>query len=274
MADVRVLSEADIPEAMRLKAAANWNQTPQDWRNVMRLEPEGCFGIACDGHLVASTTAVCYGSRLAWIGMVLTHPEYRGRGYARALMEHALEWLRARGIEWIKLDATDMGRPLYARLGFEDECAIERWGRAPGAGPSLIELPRVDVEAVAEMDAAAFGTARAPMLRVLAEEESAAVPGGYAMGRPGSNAAYFGPCIAQSAGVARRLAEWYVARHGSESIYWDILPENTAAVEIAQGLGFTRLRQLVRMQMRCVGGSAPCTHHDGSTFAIAGFEYG
>ena len=156
----RLLTPNDLPQAMLLKEAAGWNQTRQDWGNVLALAPDGCFGMECDGVLASTTTAVCYGCELAWIGMVLTHPEYRGRGLARGLMEHTLENLEARQVAWIKLDATDMGRPLYLRLGFEDECVIERWGRTPDPVAALPELPTCPPERWQNIDHQAFGADR------------------------------------------------------------------------------------------------------------------
>ena len=83
---MRLLTLADVAAGMRLKEAAGWNQTEADWRNVLTLAPESCFGIECDGELRATTTAICYGRELAWIGMVLTDPAYRGRGFARGFV--------------------------------------------------------------------------------------------------------------------------------------------------------------------------------------------
>ncbi len=210
---IRLLTAADIPACMRLKEAAGWNQTEQDWANLLAAEPEGCFGIDCNGALVATAAGVCFGRALAWIGMVLTAPEYRGRGFARQLMEHTLGFLNRRGVEWIKLDATDMGRPLYLRLGFEDEGPVERWGLASVADPRPVELPPCRVEDFAELDAAAFGADRRGILERV-EVESACVQGeGYAMGRPGTKAPYFGPCVCRSAAAARK----WPARSGRSS---------------------------------------------------------
>src|SRR5205085_7325306 len=127
----RLWKLSDIPPALRLKGAAGRSQTPGDWCRLIELAPEACFGIEADGVLVATATAVWYGTDLAWIGMVLTAAEYRGRGFARALMRHALDYVETRGVGCVKLDATDMGRPLYERLGFVTESLIERWWRAP-----------------------------------------------------------------------------------------------------------------------------------------------
>jgi GNAT superfamily N-acetyltransferase len=267
MPEIRVITTDDIPAAIRLKDAASWNQTELDWYNLIGLSPEGCFGIEVDGALVATTTAVCFGPELAWIGMVLTHPDHRGRGLARALMERALAWLDGR-VDWIKLDATDMGRPLYRKLGFEDECPIERWAADPPrwSGGSLKPGKPDDA-----MDRTAFGADRDQLLATLATNDFMSTVEGYAMGRPGSKAAYFGPCVARTPEMARVLANWYMNRCGKKPVYWDLLPENRAAVKIAQDCGFQPLRKLMRMARP---GKQPFAHDDSLVYAIAGFEFG
>jgi len=259
---------------MRLKEAAGWNQTEADWRNLFELAAESCFGIECDGELRATTTAIRYGRELAWVGMVLTDPEYRGRGLARRLIEHTLEHLRREGVNWIKLDATAMGRPVYERLGFRDEAVIERWVRKPGAvrdhadstGPFVLD---------AALDLEAFGADRRPLLRALATTESASIAGaGFAMGRAGSAASYFGPCVARSRDAARDLLAWFLAKHGEESVYWDILAANRDAGELARESGFERARELMRMTLAGVNGAPPLNKNDALVFAAAGFEYG
>src|SRR5260221_13886840 len=121
---LRRLLSADLPALMRLKDAAGWNQTEADWLNLLALEPEGCFGIGVKGEIVASATVICYGLELAWIGMVLTAPDFRGRGCARHLMNACIAYAGPRPI---RLDASDMGHSLYTSLGFVDECPVERW---------------------------------------------------------------------------------------------------------------------------------------------------
>jgi GNAT superfamily N-acetyltransferase len=272
MNSVRQLGEPDIQAGMRLKDAAGWNQTADDWRKVLEVAPEGCFGIEIDGALVATTTAVCFGRDLAWIGMVLTDPAYRGRGLARRLMEHALEYLRERNVQWIKLDATDMGRPLYERLGFVTECAIERWMRPPGAVERRASGMRFEPNTA--LDREAFGADRSVVLRALAKFDAAAIPGsGFALGRPGSRAAYFGPCVARSQETARELAAWFLGRHAAESVYWDVLRTNPAAVELAREFGFAPARKLARMSLGAPD-AEPLGNRDELVFAAAGFEYG
>jgi GNAT superfamily N-acetyltransferase len=270
---VRLLTPTDIPACMRLKDAAGWNQTVTDWRNLLALAPDGCFGIDCNGELRATTTAVCFGKELAWIGMVLTQHEYQRRGLARCLMEHALEYLQRRSVTWIKLDATELGIPLYESLGFREEGRIERWIRPKGAAQGGNSAGRFAPDA--DLDREAFGADRSGLLNVLAGIESASTAHlGFAMGRPGSKAAYFGPCVARSAGAARDLARWFLHQHASEDVYWDILAVNTEAVKIAHELGFARGRELARMAISGARNPAPLRNRDHLVFATAGFEFG
>jgi GNAT superfamily N-acetyltransferase len=273
-AALRLLRRADLVDLMRLKESAGWNQTAEDWERLLELEPEGCFGMERDGVLVATATALTYGQDLAWIGMVLTLPEHRGHGYAGRLMERAIAFVENRGVARIGLDATDMGFELYRRFGFGPVSIVERWER-----PDLAEA--VAPAAVAEwapdpvLDRAAFGTDRSRLLENLAREGAASVPGeGYAMGRAGSQAAYFGPCVARSADAARQLLAWFLARHLGQASYWDIPADNRAAVALAEANGFRRVRKLTRMlhDLRPV---EPGTTPDHTlVYAIAGFECG
>lgn len=255
---------------MRLKDAAGWNQTAEDWRRLIELAPGGCFGIELDGVLVSTTTAVCYGTDLAWIGMVLTSKEYRGRGFARTLMRHALDYIESRGIGCVKLDATDMGRPLYEQLGFVTESPIERWWRAPAPVEAAAAVPCGDIDRA--LDRLAFGADRWRLVQRLAQVESACEHDGFAMLRPGSDATYFGPCVASSPHTARELLELFLRAHSGEPIYWDVLPDNTAALELAARYGFSPGRRLARMAYGRDRDRFSCRND--LVYAIAGFEFG
>ncbi len=272
MNDIRYLQPTDVPEAMHLSRAAGWNQTEDDWRRVISTAPDGCFCIRTEGRLVATTTAVCYGQELAWIGMVLTDPDYRGRGYARRLMKQALEYVAGRDVAWIKLDATDMGRPLYSSLGFEDECIVERWWRGGAQGtsagwPGNTVLPL-------DLDAAAFGADRSDLLAKLSPYGCVAGTHGYAMWRPGEKALYFGPCVARQEEEGRMLFDGFLSAHGDQDIFWDLLPGNSAAVRLASAAGFECRRRLTRMTLKGRGNASPPGNNDQYVYAIAGFEYG
>jgi predicted GNAT family N-acyltransferase len=248
MANLRCLRESDLAGCMRLKEAAGWNQTAADWLALLRAAPQGCFGMEVDGQVAATATAVVHGG-VGWVGMVLTGPEYRGRGLATALLTHSLAYLDTR-VETVKLDATAQGEPLYRRLGFIEEAPIERW-----AGT---------VEAVAPSLTGAYG---GPLRHAAAvpQEAVAECEGAWGAGRSGSGAWYFGPCYGAGPEAVERVARALLGGRGRA--YWDLFPSHGAAA-IAGKLGFAPVRRLLRM----VRGRAAKTPTD--VYAIAGFEWG
>src|SRR5258708_38623110 len=129
---IRLLLPSDGSGAMGVTRAAGWNQTPSDWERLLSLDPEGCFTLESGGRLAATTTVVCYGRELAWVGMVLTAPEFRRRGFAESLIERALEFVERRGVDTVKLDASETGNGLYRKFGFVEEREVHRWRRGPG----------------------------------------------------------------------------------------------------------------------------------------------
>jgi predicted acetyltransferase len=55
-----------------------------------------------------------------YVALVATMPDQQRRGYAEAAMRHALDSAAARhGDTPTTLHATDAGRPIYARMGYE-----------------------------------------------------------------------------------------------------------------------------------------------------------
>jgi GNAT superfamily N-acetyltransferase len=272
---LRLLRQHDLSGTMRLKEAAHWNQTEEDWKLLLELEPEGCFVISQDDVVVASATVVVYGSDLAWIGMVLTLPEFRKRGLASRLMQRTLEFAASRGVRKVGLDATDMGFPLYRTFGFETECIVERWELPAIAAP--VSSPEVGPwRPSPDLDRLAFGTDRAKLLASLARVGAVSVGDGegYAMARPGSKAAYFGPCVAKSPAAAEDLLRWFLAQHAQEPVCWDILLDNHEAVALAQKYGFQPVRRLKRMVRNLHAVATPVNPNYSYVFAIAGFEYG
>ena len=54
----------------------------------------------------------------AYIMNMYTRPEYRRQGIARRMLDILIRDAKARGISFITLEATLMGRPLYENAGF------------------------------------------------------------------------------------------------------------------------------------------------------------
>lgn len=274
---IRLLKSNDLPDLLALSRQAGWNQTEKDWSRLLTLAPQSCFGIEASSRIVATTTALPYAKELAWIGMVLTAEAHRGHGMATALLDHTLAHLKDREVGWAKLDATEQGRLIYTKLGFHDECPVERWRRPSGKGFEPTTSRPVHPYVVdPSFDRAYFGAYRIPLLNALAREAppELVVGYGFAMNRAGDKARYFGPSVVRTRDAARPLLEGLLAKHPNEKIYWDLLPDNSDAVQLAIDNGFEPSRHLMRMSLALQPGIRPLVQNSSSVFAIAGFEYG
>jgi ribosomal protein S18 acetylase RimI-like enzyme len=265
---LRTLRADDVPAAFQLSAQAGWNQTEEDWRTLLALAPETCVAIEVNGQLAATTTLLCYGRRLAWIGMVLTRLEFQRRGFAKALFREALKRADEMEIETIKLDATKQGQPLYEQFGFRGEEEIVRWFRQ-NSGTEPLPVVRSSPPVWREVDAKYFGADRLSLLERLAEKSAPAVrEHSYLFSRPGRASAYLGPCVSDNPEDARSLISARVEKSLS-SWYWDLFSSNQRAAAIARDLGFTPQRHLLRMAR----GKELRENRDG-IYAVAGFELG
>src|SRR5262245_23245449 len=275
---IRRLHEDDADAVLRLAHLAGWNQTVSDVRRLFVLEPDGCFAACVDDQVVGTTTTTCYGTTLAWVGMVLVGPEFRRQGMASALMDRALDYLRDRGVVTMKCDATPVAQPVCERLGFEPDAPLERWEGEPthGSGGATESGGH---EGLAAIDHDAFGADRAELLRMMIADTGHAPVIvrngqreviGYALNRPGSRAGYVGPVIADSHETAERLIKAVLVRMGSGRVFIDVNPGFPGATDLVRGLGFTRQRELLRMRL------GPAMHADNSrrVLAIAGPEVG
>ncbi|GAA3443210.1 GNAT family N-acetyltransferase [Planomonospora venezuelensis] len=132
--------EDAVREVRNAAFADHWGsvpQTPESWRaslvGTRTFRPEssfvavddsgGCAGVLLTQYYEADTQAT--GVREAWIQIIGTLREWRGRGVASALIAHALAEFRAQGYGSAGL-GVDADNPtgalgIYTRAGFEIE---------------------------------------------------------------------------------------------------------------------------------------------------------
>lgn len=256
--EIRLLFESDIPSAMRLKEAAGWNQTETDWRRLLSLESNGCFGAVRDGELVGTTTTTIYGE-LAWIGMVLVAPQQRRQGIAAQLVNVALDYLKDK-VETIKLDATALGQRVYEQLGFKVESEVERWsGTANSTGretQSPAVMDRVAVRDLLNLDRLAFNADRSELIEKLIAD--ACIPpvvmraadgslSGYALARSGTKKTYVGPIVVNDTRIIETLLDRMLNQMPGRDVYIDINRECVVDTRVMSNRGFVRERDLIRM---------------------------
>jgi GNAT superfamily N-acetyltransferase len=260
-----------LEQALALSSEAGWNQTREDWERLSQLAGNGCFGIVDRGRLVSTAVALIYEPRLAWIGMVITALDYRGKGCARTLLERCLQYCDEQHVSCVKLDATDLGRPVYQKLGFVDERPVSRWVRKPG---ELTAMPSGITSGLHfHLDREAFGVDRSSLLRAFQTQETFAMEGqGHAFSRAGRSAWHFGPSVARDPQTAEALLSAFLARHGNEASQLDLCDENQDAVRIVQAAGFQPSRHLIRMYRGDPKGAELASGP--LIYALGAFEYG
>ena len=280
MLTLRTMRRDDIPAGLELCRLAGWNQVEADWRRLLALAPQGLFVAEDDGRVAGTASTTSYDKRSAWIGMVLVHPDFRRQGIGSALIARCIETLQARGIQSIKLDATDQGRPVYLKLGFRDERPICRYaGTVPSglvAGQGVRDLRPADWPAVAAIDDSAFGADRRRLLELLAADGRAVVVAeggsvrGYAFLRSGHQASHLGPVVALDDRAAEGLVAALLADLAGRPVLWDVLPDNVAAARLAASLGLAAGRRLTRMVL----GDTMNSGQVARVYGTAGFELG
>jgi GNAT superfamily N-acetyltransferase len=107
---------------------------PGEFTHVMRAfaDPAAMLYLARHEGQPAACVAALTVEQDCGIYMVATVRAARRRGLALALMRQALREARDRGATTSSLQATRLGSPLYRRLGYRDEGAIEMWERRGG----------------------------------------------------------------------------------------------------------------------------------------------
>jgi len=243
---IREMTVNDVDFGLSLGEMSGWNQVRADWLRIVNYEPQGCFVGMMNGTPVSTITTTIYNTELAWIGMMLVHPECRRQGIASALMKHAIAWLDERQIQCIKLDATPSGATVYEQLGFQNEWNFHRYARTGEPSNTIVETTSRTFD-IPSIDEAAFGVNRFGWLRRLAADSRFETHSeGCGMLRSGRLAAYLGPVIAEKSSTAEALVRQLLAKTNGPT-FWDVPSPNTAAVQLAERFGFQKVRPLARM---------------------------
>ena len=206
------------------------------------------------GRVVATSVATLYG-HTGWIGHVFVRPDLRGHGLGTRMTTVALDVLQVAGCDTILLAATDLGRPIYERLGFRVESSYHELRGT--ALPRTVELAPYrpllpsDHAALRALDRQVSGDDRGPILARFGEFAWGVFSGGSLAGAAvpvpwgGAWAA-----LLPGAGEAETAALVSVIRTaGSMGPEVIVYPpeENRLALDVLRDSGFEELRTVPRM---------------------------
>ena len=138
IADIR---DADVATVIALWQACGltrpWNDPASDIA-LARRGPHSTVLIGRDADEIVATAMVGHDGHRGWVYYVATDPDRRAKGYGRAIMNAAEDWLRAAGVPKLQL----LVRPenagvaaFYQSIGFGEQQILffSKWldGREP-----------------------------------------------------------------------------------------------------------------------------------------------
>jgi predicted N-acetyltransferase YhbS len=251
---LRPMRPEELAPVLGWAAEEGWNPGREDAAPFFAADPEGFFVAELDGAPVAAISVVNHSAEMAFLGLYLCRPAYRGRGIGYALWRHALDHAGGRTVG---LDGVAAQQANYARSGFVLTGATLRWeGRlAPQPDPQIRLATPADAAAIAALDRNANGYARPRFLAawtapaesrrtLVLETEGVA---GFTTVRRCGRGCKIGPLIAPDAGAAWRLIGAALAEMGEELAVVDVPEANTALAGRLEAAGFGETFRTARM---------------------------
>lgn len=260
---VREFEQGDLGFAYEMLMIEEWNDRREDAERMLGYEPEGCFMAEVNQERAGHIFSISYAS-LAWIGYVIVKVEYRNRGVATLLMKKALDYLRSKRVQTVKLEAVPEIANLYRKLGFTDEYDSLRFVGASQKYDSAKDRnvkPMIadEIAEVAMFDEKYFGADRSKVLGRLFQDypelcfvshEASGVEG-YVMCRSAEFGYKLGPWVCKPEspeGAENLLSACLSATEPESKIFIGTPAPNRTAIEILQKLGFKQYSRSIRMR--------------------------
>ena len=239
---IRPLGGQDLPATVALLVEVGLGGAASNVARYVVWQPTcGWVAVrATDDAIVGCVTVLRQGS-VGFVGCMAVAPALQGSGLGRRLLEQAHDRGRRAGVTTFLLEATPVGEPLYARLGYvaagDTVIATRVASGAAAAGAALC------ADAICALDRGATGLDRQDMIRGLIADGGPGllVPGrGYGL-VVGDR---LGPVIARDAGAGRAMID---ALAGPCTVV--TAPAHDAALTALRAHGFTETRRLRRMHL-------------------------
>lgn len=168
----RDIAEVDVSLLHALSLGVAWPHRPNDWETLLQ-SGQGLVAVDGIGRVFGTAMWFPYGEDFATIGMVITSPRTQAQGNGRWLMDQVLERCAGRSLS---LNATHPAHSLYVSLGFQDEATVYQCqGEVAHVLPpvatlegELVTTSAHELDAIINLDAQAFGTSRASLIKLIA----------------------------------------------------------------------------------------------------------
>lgn len=244
------MKSSDIPQ-LRDIAPPEWN-TDLSAVFAFHFGQPYFYPIAAeeDEQVVGCANGLFQGST-GWLGNVIVLPGYRRRGIGYALTCHLVNEFAQRGANRQILIATNLGRPVYERLGFRTVSQyvyFERDNPLPHEIiPGIRPFTPADAQAVFALDSAVSGEMRAPFLSRYMQDAQV-----YASAA-GSIEGFYLPALVNGLVIASNEAAGLSLlrlKHQQAGRISGVPEQNEAAITYLRSQGFFETSQVPRM---CLG---------------------
>jgi len=168
--EIREMTSKDVDAVGDVTAAGGFGDRRELFR--MAIEMTDCRPILAvsEDRPIGTGLGAIHGD-VGWVGVIFVAPELRGRGIGRALTEAVCDILEDAGCRSLVLVATDLGRPVYDRLGFREQTRYHMHPADPldaapvhPPGSSLRQIRTTDIDAIAVLDRHVSGEDRRPLI--------------------------------------------------------------------------------------------------------------
>jgi predicted N-acetyltransferase YhbS len=251
---IRPMTPADVEPVAEAFLREEWGDRRLNLEFVTRHDKARPFVAEIDGAIVGTGVASLNGS-VGWIGTVWVDPAWRRRGVGLELTRATIDAAESAGCRTLVLVATEAGRPMYERLGFE----VQTWYRIMEAPPledgvadgRIRPFHEGHLAAIEALDAASTGEDRAHLLRAFASADTARVLerddgslGGFVVRAPWGGGATVAPRLDDAAAIlhARRLAS-----EAGRRVRAGVLADNEAGLEVLSATGWTEAWRAPRL---------------------------
>ena len=175
---LRAMAPADVEPATEMILRNDWG-VRRDWLEFATSQA-GCFPVIAeaDGTVVATGVGTANGA-VGWIGTIFVAPAWRGRGLGRAITQSIIGSLDGAGCRALALVATNEGRQLYERMGFEVQTQyriLQAVGLPPADAPDGVRsFEAADMPALIALDREGTGEDRTHAITRFAAPETTRV---------------------------------------------------------------------------------------------------
>ena len=250
---IRPLADTDLETADTIIKLAFRSSVSRlhDLHLYRKIQPDGWFLASQQEHPIGMVGSTNYGA-FAYAGLMAVHPDGQRQGVGLALMQFLLARLDQQHVPLVLLDASEIGRPLYDKLGFvayDETLMFQRPSNfAVLDRPSNIQsISARELDELVQWDTTIFGTNRRKVLQALLavfperafmlRDETGQVAG-YLFAQKSR----IGPWVMRQSHNAETLLQAALALPYEETVSVVVPSVNQEAIELLQCYGFEQIR--------------------------------